>query len=163
MAFSIHQGHQLHEGTFLQPLHPSSSLVSTYVLLEGGGTKVRSWWKSHMSAPLLLHTGNLKVLVGHSHMSPELLQSLIRDVVDPELLLALGEPKPKFSPSGVTSSLAEELGHGGAAVSGGEGRLVGVVRRRAARRGCCVGHLGRVRSGRLGLITGQVGSDQVSR
>jgi hypothetical protein len=87
-----------------------------------------------MSATLLLHAGNVKVLIGHHKVSPHLLQGLVRDSIDPQLPLALSQPEPELAPGRVPRSLAEELRHGGAAVAGGESGLVAVVWR-AARRG----------------------------
>lgn len=93
-----------------------------------------------MSATLLLHTSNLEVLIRDHKMSPHLLQSLARNGVDSQFPLTLGEAEPELAPGGVAGPLAEELGHGGAAVAGSERGLV-AVEWRVATRGCLGRHL----------------------
>ena len=82
-----------------------------------------------MSTNLLLHTGHLKVLISNRQVSLHLLQSLGSNSVNAQLLLALSQTQPELAPSRVTRALAEESGHLFAAVAGGEGGLVRVVRR----------------------------------
>lgn len=81
-----------------------------------------------MSTNLLLHTGHLKVLIGNSQVSLHLLQSLGSDGIDTQLLLTLSQSQPELAPGRVTRSLTEESRHLFAAVAGGEGGLVRVVR-----------------------------------
>lgn len=110
-----------------------------------------------MSTTLLLHTRNLKVLIRNLKMSLHLLQGLIGNGIDAKLLLALCEAEPQLAPGRVPRSLAEELGHGGAAVPRRERGLV-AVERRLATRSCLVCHGEGVR---LGVYSGSIGCGEL--
>lgn len=83
-----------------------------------------------MSTTLLFDTSNLKLLIGYDKMSFHLFKGLGGNNVNSKSLLTLGETEPELSPGGMSCALAEELGHGRAAVAASQRRLVGIVRRR---------------------------------
>lgn len=91
--------------------------------------------RPYVSATLFLNTGHLKTLVRNDKICLHLLQGLVGNGINAQLPLALCEAEPKLAPGRVPRSLTEKLGHGGAAVAGGEGGLV-TVKRRVAARGC---------------------------
>lgn len=81
-----------------------------------------------MSANLLLDTSSLEILIRNHKVSLHLLKGLGSNGINSEGLLTLGETEPQLSPGRMSRALAEDLGHGSAAVASGERRLIGIER-----------------------------------